>query len=111
MMAYFTLTCWGCNKTESCEYTDWQDSLSKTHAMEGKGWRRRTFGPNADPWFCSRECAFDSYHAKTAEKWWKERIVKMNDKKNRIHIAIRGLEFFALFCLIAIIAVVYSVNH
>lgn len=37
--------------------------------MESRGWRRRSFGFNASHWFCSGQCAYDSFAAKQAEDW------------------------------------------
>jgi len=44
--------------------------------METRGWRRRAFGPpswDKGPWFCSYDCAHESYNAKMAEEYWQQK--------------------------------------
>jgi hypothetical protein len=68
--AWFTLQCWGCNKAVTRPYSDHDDVQHKIELLKLGGWRRREFGPNASPWFCSEDCAINSYNAKQAEEWW-----------------------------------------
>lgn len=68
--AHFILQCWGCNKAVSSPYSSFDDMQNRTEALKLDGWRRREFGPNASPWFCSDDCAANSYNSKRAEEWW-----------------------------------------
>lgn len=73
MSAYFTIQCWGCNKCITRPYTNHEDLEKQTELLKVAGWRRREFGPNASPWFCSEDCAYNSYNAKRAEEWWAQK--------------------------------------
>ena|SRR5258706_14526329 len=78
-MATFTVTCWGCNKMESGEYTGHEDHQSALDELKSQGWMRKAFwSPNWDkgPWFCSEACATESHNAKQAAKYWEEHAQK-----------------------------------
>ena len=81
--AWFTIQCWGCNKAVTRPYSSHEDIQHKIELLKMGGWRRREFGPNASPWFCSEDCAMNSYNAKRAEEWWaKEKFHQ--EEENRI---------------------------
>jgi len=73
MTATFTLQCWGCDKTVTRPYLDLQDMAKRSEELKAQGWRVRTFGPGASPWFCSDECEKYSYNAQEAERLWKNK--------------------------------------
>ena len=77
----FIMDCWGCSKMEAHPYTDNEDKERLTKALEQQGWRRRLFGPGAEPWFCSEECALHSHNALQAQEIWGNRFVSA--RKNR----------------------------
>ena len=83
--AWFTIQCWGCNKSEIRPYSDYEDSQEKIEELKAEGWRRRIFGgnPNASPWFCSEDCAMNSYNAKQCEEWWAKHQFE-EEEANRI---------------------------
>ena len=70
--ATLTATCWGCNKSITKPYSDFNSSLIQLESLLTEGWVKRSFGPNAWAWFCSHDCAYLSSHAQQAEQWWKE---------------------------------------
>lgn len=80
--AWFTVQCWGCNKAVTRPYSGHDDAQHKIELLQMGGWRRREFGPNASPWFCSEDCAMNSYNAKQAEEWWaKHKFRQENDAR------------------------------
>jgi hypothetical protein len=70
--ATLTATCWGCNKSITKPYSDFNSSLIQLENLLKEGWVKRFFGPNACSWFCGHDCAYLSAHAQQAEQWWKE---------------------------------------
>jgi|HubBroStandDraft_5_1064220.scaffolds.fasta_scaffold99183_2 hypothetical protein len=89
--AHFTISCWGCNKSVTRGYHDYEDSNYQTELLKKDGWRRHVFGPGADPWFCSEDCELHSRNAVYAKEWWGNHFV--NERKNK------RLLLFALFAL------------
>ena len=82
--AKFSIQCWGCNQSVEMPYSSFEDYQNKVEVLKAQGWRRRMFGNNinATPWFCSEDCAMNSYNAKQAEEWWaKENFRQENDKR------------------------------
>lgn len=79
--AWFTIQCWGCGKCVTRGYHDHEESQAQTELLKKDGWMRRRFGPGADPWFCSEDCAFNSYNARTAWEWWGNHFI--NERRNR----------------------------
>lgn len=106
MSATFTIQCWGCNKSVSRPYDSFEDEQQKIQELKNQGWQRRTFGNNinASPWFCSEDCAHNSYNAKQAEQWWadQEFVAYCNDKA--IHPRYYGLLGIAAFAGILVAA-------
>lgn len=84
--AWFMMQCWGCNKCETHPYTDHEDAQRTTEECKKRGWRRRTFGncEAASPWFCSEDCAYNSYNAKRAEEYWANKKFQEQDAKIRL---------------------------
>lgn len=83
MSATFIIQCWGCSKLESRTYICYQDSDAQIEELKSQGWMRRAFWePNWDkgPWFCSNDCAYNSFNAKRAEELQRqtefEKVVK-----------------------------------
>jgi hypothetical protein len=70
--AHLTVTCWGCNKSVTKSYSDYNNSLSQLESLLIEGWVKRYFARNRWSWFCSHDCAYFSAHAKQAEQWYKE---------------------------------------
>lgn len=69
----FTVECWGCRKSETHSPVVGPEADAALADMQDRGWRRRAFWPDnwdKGPWFCSGECAHESYNAKRAEEWW-----------------------------------------
>src|SRR5512135_420330 len=74
MKSSFSIQCWGCNCSETHPWTGpgpEYDAIMED--MKSRGWQRREFGPNAAPWFCGKDCAYNSYNAKRAEEWWAQK--------------------------------------
>lgn len=70
----FTVTCWGCNLSETHPGPCYGEEYEATVAdMKSRGWCRREFGPGATPWFCSDYCAHKSHNAIIAEKLWADK--------------------------------------
>jgi len=49
-----------------------------------RGWQRRWFHKGADPWFCSKECAYDSPQAEYCVEYWAKHIKEYDDSKSII---------------------------
>lgn len=68
-----TYTCWGCNRAETVPSLRGDEHEIQQAEMAVRGWQRRAFWPNnwdKGPWFCSSECAHESFNAKQVEEWW-----------------------------------------
>lgn len=71
-----TVTCWGCNKSETHTMKHGMEHILQQEEWASRGWLRRSFGPSTwdkGPWFCSQECAHESYNAVRAEEYWKNK--------------------------------------
>jgi hypothetical protein len=71
-----TVQCWGCNKSETHPIVHGDEYDKQMADLAARGWRRRAFwSPNWDkgPWFCSEDCAYNSYNAKRAEEYWEKK--------------------------------------
>jgi hypothetical protein len=79
--SFFTIQCWGCNKSVTRGYRDHEETIQQTELLKKEGWRRVLFGPGADPWFCSEDCAVNSYNACHAKEWWGNYFV--NQRRNK----------------------------
>jgi hypothetical protein len=79
--AKFTVQCWGCDKSVTLPYESFEDHQHKIEVLKVQGWRRVLFGPGAEPWFCSEDCALYSYNARKAKEWWGNHFV--NQYRNR----------------------------
>lgn len=105
MSSTFTIQCWGCNCSET---HPWSGPGSEHDAiiedMKSRGWQRREFGPGADPWFCSHNCAYKSYNAQQAEQWWADKEFVEYCNKQLIHPRYYGLLSIAAFAGILIFA-------
>jgi len=108
MSATFTIECWGCRRSVSRPYTDYDDSQQKLEELKAEGWCRRAFGPKGapqnwdeGPWFCSKECAYSSYNAVQAEEYWRDEDFKDYCQEANIPPALWGALFFIgliMFC-------------
>lgn len=82
-----TVQCWGCRKSETHPIVHGEEFEKQREDMAFRGWRRRQFWPephwDKGPWFCSKECATDSYNAKQAEEYWAEEDQKKRDEEFR----------------------------
>ena len=77
--------CFACRRqlvihSDGLEGYDHEDGRKEAIA---RGWFRRKFHEGADPWFCSKGCAYDSSQAKYCEESWAKEI-KEYDEKNSI---------------------------
>jgi hypothetical protein len=72
----FTLSCWGCHKEVVLPYTGAAHLDKQLSSQMKDGWVRRKFAPNAEAWFCSLICAYQSLPAKQAEEWWGKQKLK-----------------------------------
>lgn len=79
----FSVRCAGCNFEETHPWTGLTSTqYSEIMAeMAERGWHRRTFGPGASPWFCSTECAHESYWSKQCEEWWEKKAEEDRQKE------------------------------
>jgi hypothetical protein len=71
-----TITCWGCHKSETHPMLHGEEGEKQMEELADRGWMRRSFGPSSwdkGPWFCSQECAHESYNAKQAEAYWENK--------------------------------------
>lgn len=74
-----TVTCWGCHKSETHPMCRGEEEKEQRQEWAERGWRRKTFWPSdhptmgwdKGPWFCSDDCANNSYNAKQAEEYWR----------------------------------------
>lgn len=72
----FTVECWGCRKSETHSPVVGPEADAALADMMARGWRRKAFWPDnwdKGPWFCSEDCASNSYNAKQAEEYWKNK--------------------------------------
>jgi len=70
----FCLSCWGCHKEVILPYTGADQLQKELNTLIKNGWVKRQFAPNAEPWFCGLDCAYQSLPAKQAEEWWSKRV-------------------------------------
>ena len=102
--ATFTVQCWGCYRSETHPYTCMEDHDQKTEEMKTRGWRRHKFGPGADPWFCSEECALYSFNAVRAKEWWDRKAYEEEQEHALIPDRIKGLLAIAAFAAILVLS-------
>ncbi len=109
-----TVTCWGCNRAETHPMKLYAEYAIQLEEMASRGWVRRAFGPKSDwdkgPWFCSLECAHESYNAKRAEAWWVAQADEVRHKEFQSYCQETDIPkvYFALFGIfIAIILSLY----
>lgn len=79
MTATVTIRCWGCNKSETHPMVHGAELQKLQDDLSCRGWMRRAFYPSKwdkGPWFCSSQCAYESYNAKQAEKYRQEELDK-----------------------------------
>jgi len=103
-----TVTCWGCNKSETHPMVRGEESEAQLQEWASRGWRRRAFwSPNWDkgPWFCSEECATNSYNAKEAAKYWEEHAQKEFEAYCKSAEANRMLLKFGVLFLVFVLAI------
>lgn len=72
MTAEFSVTCEGCRKRVAKTYSGNMELNKKMRELSSEGWLRREFGPHAEPWFCSLDCAYHSDAALEIEKHWEK---------------------------------------
>jgi hypothetical protein len=95
------LQCWGCNRAATLESCNQEDYDAQLKNLVRQGWRRRIFGTNASPWFCSEDCACNSYNAKRAEEWWSHKTIVRNNEIFKMSFlgGTLGLILIGMFCL------------
>jgi hypothetical protein len=101
--AKFSIQCWGCNQSVEMPYSSFEDMQNKTEVLKAQGWRRRMFGGNvnASPWFCSEDCATNSYNAKRAEEWWAKEKFRQEEENRIIPMRLWPILGFAGILIIA----------
>jgi hypothetical protein len=67
-----TITCWGCNKSITKSYFSPVDCAEQLENLLIEGWVQRYFSSTVWSWFCGHHCAYNSFHARQAELWWKQ---------------------------------------
>lgn len=100
----FYMMCWGCNRTLPRPYFGEEDYARQIQELMTMGWQRRVFGPGADPWFCSDDCAHNSANAKRAEAWWAN---KKNKEEVSLYLTIAGSGMLLLVGLAALLVAVF----
>jgi len=71
-----TVTCWGCNASETHPMRSRLEYFAEVEDLFSRGWMRRAFTQSSwdrGPWFCSEECAYESFNAKRAEEYEKNK--------------------------------------
>lgn len=72
-----TVTCYGCHKSETHPMVHGDEDKAQREEWASRGWQRRAFMglPSWDkgPWFCSSECAHESFNALAIEEYWKNK--------------------------------------
>lgn len=96
-MSSFTIQCWGCNFSETHPWNGPGPEYDAViNDMKSRGWQRREFGPGANPWFCSHDCAYKSYNAQQAEQYWADKEFQKYCQKSA-HNA--GIALFVILLL------------
>lgn len=106
-----TVQCWGCRKSETHPIVHGEEFERQREEMESRGWRRRSFGPpswDKGPWFCSHECATESYNAKQAEAYWEEEDQKVRDEEFQKYCKETPMPFWARNLIIFLICFTVS---
>lgn len=88
MKAFAITQCWCCQKMETHPILHGEEYVKQQEDMASRGWRRRSFGPpswDKGPWFCSEECATESYNAKQAEDYFSEGEEAQNKRDEEFH--------------------------
>jgi hypothetical protein len=75
------ITCWGCHKSETHPMLHGDEEKKQRQEWASRGWRRKAFWPSdhptigwdKGPWFCSEDCANNSYNARQAEEEWRQK--------------------------------------
>lgn len=62
--------CFGCQGELRVEYGSGYSREYAESIIVNNNWFRRNFGPGAEPWFCSFECAYNSPAAVECELYW-----------------------------------------
>ncbi len=79
-MGTFTVRCWGCNCEEKHPWNGpGPEHDAMVEELKAKGWTRRKFYESTwddGPWFCSDDCAHNSYNAVQAEQYWRDEEFK-----------------------------------
>jgi len=81
--------CWGCRKMESHGYNTEAEYQAQHDDMAARGWRRKSFGPpswDKGPWFCSEDCTTNSYNAKQAKEYWRQKEFEEYCKKTKVPV-------------------------
>lgn len=87
--SYFTVQCWGCKKSETHSPIVGPEADAAIADMEARGWRRRAFWPDSwdkGPWFCGEDCATNSYNAKQAEEYWRQKEFEEYCQKTKVPV-------------------------
>ena len=88
-MSTSIVTCWGCRKSETHPILHGEEYEALMADMAARGWRRRAFWPanwDKGPWFCSEDCATNSYNAKEAEEYWRQKEFEEYCQKTEVPV-------------------------
>jgi hypothetical protein len=109
LSATVTVECWGCRKSETHPMVHGEEFEKQREAdMAERGWRRRAFGPpswDKGPWFCSEDCAYNSYNARQAEEYWKEQEDALAQKEFENYCREEADFKFAIMGLLAFLTI------
>lgn len=102
-MSSFTVQCWGCGYSETHPWNGpGKEYDASMEDLKARGWRRRAFWPDnwdKGPWFCSEDCAYNSYNAKRAEEYWNEKTFQEYCQKTAIPFVFLGPLLFAVIAI------------
>lgn len=108
-----TTTCWGCRKSETHPIVHGEEFKKQREEMASRGWRRRQFWPSPHwdkgPWFCSEDCATESYNAKQAEEYWAKEDQKRRDEEFQKYCQETPLPYWVRNLTVFIIA--FSISY
>lgn len=108
-MGTCTVECWGCRKSETHPILHGEEYEALMEDMAARGWRRKAFWPvnwDKGPWFCSEDCATNSYNAKQAEEYWQQKEFEEYCKKTKIPIT-----FIIVMAVFVITQIVYWMGY
>ncbi len=107
-MGTCTVECWGCRKSETHPILHGEEYEALMTDMAARGWRRRAFWPanwDKGPWFCSEDCATNSYNAKQAEEWWAKKEEEERQKEFEKYCKEEADSWTPLFAILTFLTV------